>query len=203
MLHARRRGPSLNAQRPIDAGDLAGRLLVASPQINDPRFERSVILLWRQDEDGSAGFVINRPHAELTIAHAIRPLGVKPGAWGRRAMLDGGPCQTDHGFVLFDEAWAHPDDDAQPIVPGILMSGAPAVLARLARQRTSPRAVMAAGHAGWVTGQLEAEIGEGAWFVADLDADLIFGDNHAGKWPRALGSIGIDPAFLSAVSGTA
>jgi putative transcriptional regulator len=63
--------------------------------------------------------------------------------------------------------------------------------------------VLALGHAGWGAGQLEQELLENAWLVGEPDFGLLFGQDNASKWTRALARIGVDPARLSAVAGHA
>ena len=88
--------PPTAAQAPVS---LAGQLLVASPSMGDPRFERTVILMVRHDKDGAFGIVVNRPAGERPLAELV--LGEKDAAVaGKVRIFAGGPVQPKVGFVI-------------------------------------------------------------------------------------------------------
>ncbi len=72
-----------------------------------------------------------------------------------------------------------------------------------ATTRRPRRSLLALGYAGWDGGQLEREISANTWLTCDADESLIFGDDHATKWSRALAKIGVTPGQLSNISGEA
>jgi putative transcriptional regulator len=65
------------------------------------------------------------------------------------------------------------------------------------------RAILALGYAGWSAGQLEGELRHNVWLTCEADEALVFDDDHATKWTRALAKLGIDPQFLTAEAGRA
>jgi putative transcriptional regulator len=149
----------------VDAS-LAGRLLVATPALEDPNFERTVILLLQHDdEDGAMGLVLNRPSG--------LPLEEELDDWGELAappaeVFIGGPVQPEVAIAL---GWLEDADlvpaGVQSVSPGlgvVDLRRAPSEMPGLAAVRVF------AGYAGWSPGQLEMEIEEGAWFT--LAADL-------------------------------
>jgi putative transcriptional regulator len=191
---------------PSDASAyFTGRLLVAMPGIEDPRFERSVILLCAHDASHAMGITINRPVDGLTIAQLLKQLGVAPGPGALDAdfVLMGGPVEQERGFVL------HTDDHAGPaagleIGGGVSLTATREILEALAGRTARPRrALMALGYAGWDAGQLEREIRESVWLTCEADEGLLFDDDHEHKWSRALAKIGIAAEHLSAVGGRA
>ncbi|MEO8812154.1 MAG: YqgE/AlgH family protein [Caulobacteraceae bacterium] len=183
---------------------LAGRLLVAMPGIEDPRFERAVIFLCVHDEGHAMGLTVNRPMEGMTIARLLGRLGVEAAAGAPRDLvLMGGPVETERGFVL------HTDDRATQgssvAVPGgVALTATREILEALAGRQPRPRkAAMALGYAGWDGGQLEREIRQSVWLTCDPDEALLFGDDHEHKWSRALAKIGVAAEHLSAQSGRA
>lgn len=190
---------------PSDASAyFTGRLLVAMPGIEDPRFERSVILLCAHDGSHAMGITINRPVDGLTVAHLLKQLDVapEPGAVDELVLM-GGPVETERGFVL------HTNDHASPtagldVGGGVSLTATREILQALAGRTERPRrALMALGYAGWDAGQLEREIRESVWLTCEADEGLLFDDDHEHKWSRALAKIGIAAEHLSSTGGRA
>jgi putative transcriptional regulator len=183
---------------------LAGRLLVAMPGIGDPRFERAVILLCEHDAGHAMGLTVNRPVEGLTIADLLVRLGVEPGPGAPGDLvLMGGPVEPERGFVLHTR-----DQGAGPgsvtVTDGLMLTASREILRILATPEARPRrAAMAVGYAGWDAGQLEREIKENVWLTCEVDEELLFDDDHAHKWSRALAKIGVSPENLSAQPGRA
>lgn len=182
---------------------LSGRLLIAMPGIGDTRFERAVICVCAHDEEHAMGITVNRPVDGLTLAKLLEKLGVSTlEGRGREDVLMGGPVEKERGFVL------HSDDfvsqmGSKKVMEGLTLTTSRDVLAALGGEGPPKRAVMALGYAGWGAGQLEAEMRENVWLVADADPDLIFSDDHEHKWTRALASLGITADHLSVEAGRA
>lgn len=183
---------------------LTGRLLVAMPGIEDPRFERAVVFICAHDADHAMGLTVNRPVEGLTISKLLTRLKVKtPAKPIEELVLMGGPVDQERGFVL------HTDDyDCQPnsvtVTPGVVLTATREVLEAMSSGGPHPRkAVMALGYAGWDQGQLEREIRHNVWLTCDADEHLLFGDDHAHKWSRALAKIGVAAERLSAQTGRA
>ena len=183
---------------------LSGRLLVAMPGIEDPRFERSVILLCAHDADHAMGLTINRPVDGLTVTSLLKQLGVEagPGAVDDLVLM-GGPVEQERGFVLHtnDHGGQAPGMD---VGGGVFLTATREILEALSGRGIRPRrALMALGYAGWDAGQLEREIRESVWLTCEADEALLFDDDHEHKWSRALAKIGIAAAHLSATGGRA
>ena len=158
---------------PVDT-ELIGRLLVATPELGDGTFERSVVLLLDHDEDGALGVVLNRP-TPVEVADVLptwQPLTTDPGV-----LFQGGPVALDSALGLAVVPGA--DDDEEPLgfrrVVGRLglvdLDLPPEVLAaEVTRLR------IFAGYAGWSAGQLEEELLQGAWYVVAADPGGSFDD---------------------------
>jgi len=189
---------------PNPASYLAGRLLVAMPGIDDPRFERSVIFLCAHDENHAMGLTINRPVDGLSVAELLKRLDVTPADdAGQDLVLMGGPVEPERGFVLHTDDYAC-EPSSLIVGSGVVLTATREVLEALAGRLPNPRrAIMTLGYAGWDGGQLEREIRDNVWLVCEPDEALVFDDDHEHKWSRALAKIGVAAERLSAQTGRA
>lgn len=183
---------------------LAGRLLVAMPGISDPRFEHAVILICAHRPDHAMGLRLDRPAPGVNLKKVLTKLSSPvPDDADSRAVLIGGPVERERGFVLHTDDWLI-DDASLSFGAGFAMTGTREALLAMVDPAGGPhRSVLLLGYAGWGDGQLEDELGENVWLVADADPDLIFDADHASKWTRVLAGLGIDPARLSGQIGRA
>ncbi len=178
---------------------------MAMPGIEDPRFERAVILLCSHDDRHAMGLTINRPVGGLTTEGLLRKLGVDPGRAGPAAVLLGGPVDQERGFVLHTREESAVTTATTLAMPGgLALSNTQDILESLAGRRPRPRqAVMAIGYAGWDGGQLEREIRESVWLICEPDEAIVFDQDHDQKWSRALAKLGVSADRLSAQPGRA
>ncbi|MCG8461564.1 MAG: YqgE/AlgH family protein [Holophagales bacterium] len=167
--------------------------LLAMPQVLDPFFRRSVVLLIRHEEDGSLGFIVNRP-TELKIADILEDLEVEWQGDDESCAFFGGPVSPEMGTLVFLDPTAE-DDDA--ISPGVSMSQSMADLEAVSNMRPESYRLFL-GYAGWGEGQLEQEILRNDWLIAPVDRDLIFSGSTDQVWRAALESVGINPDQLPA-----
>ena len=168
-----------------DAGGLAGQLLVATDDLRDPRFHRTVIYLVRHDATGALGLVVNRPLGDVPLARVLEQFGAQEReAAGTLRVHYGGPVEPGRAFMLHTADYA--GRETQVIKDGVAVTAHPDVLDALARGQGPRRALFALGYAGWAPGQLEGEIRRGAWIVVPADEALVFDDAAARKWDRAM-----------------
>jgi len=161
---------------------LTGRLLVATPRLEDPNFRRTVVLMLDHGDDGALGIVVNRP-LEVDVA-AVLPVW-QPYATAPGRLFQGGPVALDSALGVV----AVPGGDAEP-------AGVRRIIGSLGLVDldTPPQVVAGgvaglrifAGYAGWSGGQLEGEIGEGAWYVVDAEARDPFSDTPQHLWRQVL-----------------
>ena len=185
-----------------EAGYLTGQMLIAMPQMQDPRFSRSVVYICAHTAEGAMGLVVNRLFNALSFPDLLEQLNIKPTPVCDQIRVHfGGPVESGRGFVLHTDDYCAPDSSI-PITPGISLTATRDVLEALAGHNSRPRkAIMALGYAGWGAGQLEEEIKANVWLTCEADDALIFDRDHATKWNRALAKIGVDPRFLSSEAG--
>ncbi len=184
------------------SGYLEGQMLVAMPQMTDPRFAKSVIYMCAHSADGAMGLVVNKQISSITFPDLLRQLDVDAGSSTEHIRVHfGGPVESGRGFVL------HSDDymqDATLVVDqGIALTATVDVLKAIALGKGPQRSLLALGYAGWAPGQLDAEIHANGWLNVDADEDLIFGSDSGGKWQKAMKKLGIDLTMLSGAAGRA
>ncbi|MGH7036458.1 MAG: YqgE/AlgH family protein [Stellaceae bacterium] len=164
---------------------LTGQFLIAAPSMGDPRFYHAVIFVVRHDKEGALGIVVNRPVESEPLRRLLEDLGEPgSGASGKVQIFAGGPVQPKVGFVLHSAEYRRAGTLA--IDGKVAMSSSPAVLRDIASGRGPRKYILAFGYAGWGPGQLEAELGEQAWFTAPDDPTLLFDADRATLWQAAL-----------------
>jgi len=175
---------------------LAPTLLLSMPQLTDPNFERTVVLLCDHNEHGALGLVLNRP-TDAAAVHAV-DLEPPPAQDAGLRLWVGGPVEPHRGWILLGES---PDEgESVEVTDGLYLSTSPSVLRRLIE--TAPaRTRLLTGYAGWGPGQLDAEIAASAWLTTDVDLDLIFDTPSDEMWEKAIRGLGVDPAALQISRG--
>jgi putative transcriptional regulator len=167
------------------ADSLAGQLLVASPEIGDPRFAHAVILVLRHKLSGAVGIVINRPIEERTFASLLQAIGDDASdVEGRVLLFAGGPVEPQVGFVLHSSDYHR--DETMDVAAQVGVTSSRDIIRDIAHKKGPEKALIAFGYAGWGPGQLESEMTENSWFVAPADPKLIFDDDRATVWQDAM-----------------
>lgn len=160
-----------------------GRLLVATPPLEDPNFDRTVIYVLEHHEDGAIGVVLNRPtHESLDepLDRWIELQSVPSSVFG------GGPVETG-ALIALAEAKSPVTEETEnlsPISGDIVSADLGADPALVAAQVDAVRVFR--GYAGWGAGQLEGEIGAGAWLVLDAEAGDVFSNDPESLWRTVL-----------------
>ncbi|MEZ4466002.1 MAG: YqgE/AlgH family protein [bacterium] len=169
---------------------------MAVPQLGDPNFRRSVVVMLEHDEEGSLGLVINQP-----LPHACAEVAASFGqSWGgapEARLRRGGPVEPQSLWILHDDR--HQFDETSPVAPGIAISRSRDALTGLC-EAGEARVRLVVGYAGWGPGQLEGEMASGSWIQAPVSAALVFEWPPEAIWDRALAALGIDPLHLASAS---
>jgi putative transcriptional regulator len=179
-------------------GGAAPILLVSMPQMADPNFSKTVILLCEYTEDGAFGLVINRPMdaPAWRLVATDPPVRVDPSL----RLWMGGPVDRQQTWVLMAEAQG-PDEEQREVCPGVLLSSSKELTLQLLQAPASSRARVMVGYAGWGPGQLDRELASSSWLTAEVDPRLVFGVPPAEMWETAIRRLGADPAALQTSSG--
>jgi putative transcriptional regulator len=169
----------------LPGGSLAGQLLVAGPEMGDPRFAETVIYVVAHSDKGAFGVIINQPVKSVSFAELFHLLHLDSDAGtGSLSVHYGGPVEPGLGLIL------HSRDvtlgDADVVAGDLAATTEPEMLRRIASGKGPSRYLFALGYAGWAPGQLETELGRSDWFVIPADPSLIFTDHPEETWKRAL-----------------
>lgn len=184
-------------------GFLTGRMLIAMPQMSDPRFRRSVVYICSQSDRGAMGLIVNKPLPSLSFIDLLEQLDIETeNLRGSLPIHYGGPVETGHGFVLHSTDYTMSDATLR-VADGVGLTATIDVLRAIARGAGPQHAFLALGYAGWSAGQLEGEIRANGWLHCDADDELVFGHDIESKWERALAKLGIEVGMLSGTAGTA
>jgi putative transcriptional regulator len=183
-------GTALWAAEPGDAptqdARATGQLLVATPELEDPRFTRTVIYMVRHDaRTGAMGLVVNRRLGDVPLAVLLRQSGLPgEGAKGSVTLHVGGPVEATRVSALHTDDYAGPD--TVKMGNGVAITFEPSILGAIAEGKGPRRTRFTVGYAGWAPGQLEAEMKAGYWVVVPSEDAILFDDAYETKWERAM-----------------
>ena len=172
-------------------------LLLSMPQLQDPNFARTVVLLCDYAPEGAFGLVLNRP----TDMRATSMVKLEPPVVGGNALplCIGGPVEPERGWILLGEEPA--DAEYRMIREGLYLSTSPALLRQVLSASPAPRARVLAGYAGWGPGQLDEELAQSAWLMGEVEVDLVFDIDSSAMWETAIRRLGADPSALQVSHG--
>jgi putative transcriptional regulator len=167
---------------------LRGKLLIAGPELLDPNFRRTVVLIGEHTDEGALGVVINRPTG-VRVEEAVPPLAAMA---GEGVLFAGGPVQPQAAVVLAE--FRYPDAAGLLVFDsiGFLMGEVEAESAQAVT-----RARVFAGYAGWGPGQLESEMAAGGWIVEPALAGDVFAEDPSRLWSEVLRRKGGQYAMLA------
>ncbi|MEO1014823.1 MAG: YqgE/AlgH family protein [Pseudomonadota bacterium] len=184
---------------------LAGKLLIAMPNMTDPRFEKALVLICSHDEEHAMGVVVNKPLKQVELGELLEQLGIdpKPGASGEPVHY-GGPVRSERGLVV--HSLDYQLETTMEVSERIGLTASQEILSDIAGvdpKRDPPaHSFLAVGHAGWGPGQLESEITANAWAHCEADDDLVFAETPSEAWRIALERLGVTAAMLSSAWST-
>jgi len=181
LLHA-----ALPTEQDLSApASLAGKLLIASPQLRQPVFDHAVILLAQHSREGALGIIVNRPLDRRPIAALLTMFGADAtGVSDSVRVFVGGPVDLAAGFVLHSADYRRPD--TLDIDGRVALTSAPDVLRDIGLGKGPQKSLVAFGYAGWAPSQLDDELKQGVWLMVPEDPELVFDDDRAKVWDDAL-----------------
>ena len=187
----------------IETIDLNGKLLIAMPGMSDPRFSNSVVFMCSHSNEGSMGLIVNKPTDELQLTDLLEQMDIPKGNGSRDIRVHfGGPVELGRGFVLHSADYGD-DETTMEVDEKFGMTATQDILEAISSGTGPDAAILMLGYAGWEPGQLENEIKQNGWLVADATPEIVFGSECSGKWTAALNTLGVDPLVLSATAGRA
>jgi putative transcriptional regulator len=178
--------------------EAAPALLLSMPQMSDPNFAKTVVLLCDYTDKGAFGLVVNRPMSDpaWTMVKTDPPIDVDKDL----RLFVGGPVDQQRTWVLMTDAQGA-DDEQREIAPGVLLSVSHELTLQLLQAPPSSRARIIVGYSGWAAGQLEKELASSSWLITEVDPMLIFGVPPEEMWETAIRRLGTDPSALQTSSG--
>ena len=179
---------------------LAPALLLSMPQLIDPNFNRTVVLLCKHNEDGAFGLVVNRPL--VTTGRVTVNLDPPVSTDRELQVWVGGPVEPERSWILVGQEPDESDEiSGMRVAHDLFLSTSPVLLGRLLEPSPPTTARLIVGYSGWGSGQLEAELEESAWLLSDVNRDLIFNTPPDRMWEAAIRRLGADPAALQTSRG--
>jgi putative transcriptional regulator len=189
--------------------NLTHHFLIAMPGLSDELFGRSVVFMCEHSERGALGLVINKP-SDILLPRLFEKVDLQLHREDlmEQPVFQGGPVQTERGFVLHEAVGGDADESVYAstlsIPGGLEMTTSKDVLEALASGAGPRRVFVSLGYSSWGQGQLESEIAENSWLTVPADVDLIFDVPVAERYTRALALLGLQqPWMLSPDAGHA
>jgi putative transcriptional regulator len=185
--------------------NLTNHFLIAMPGLEDSLFGKSVVYVCEHSARGALGLVINKPtDMNLPALFEKVDLGLKRSDLTDAPVFQGGPVQTERGFVLHEPIYIDPDNRNETLyastmmIPGGLeMTTSKDVLEALASGNGPKKVLITLGYASWGEGQLESELGENSWLTVDADRGVIFDTPVEQRYERALSLLGLQSWMIS------
>ena len=188
--------------QPTDA-NLLGKLLIAMPDMGDPRFEHSVIYICAHSKEGAMGLIVNKPQSKLRFSKLLEQLDISADGDVKDVRIHyGGPVEMARGFVVHTSDYRS-EMGTLDVDGRIGMTATIDVLEDIAKGDGPATSMLALGYAGWGAGQLEGEIKRNGWLTCDPTDAIVFGRANEHKWTAALKILGVDPLMLSSTAGHA
>ena len=191
--------------------NLTHHFLIAMPGLEDASFARSVVYLCEHSERGALGLIINKP-SDITLKSLFDKvdLSLRREDLSREPVFQGGPVQTERGFVLHEPILVDQAEADEPVyastmtIPGGLeMTTSKDVLEALSTGAGPRRVLITLGYSSWGEGQLESELAENAWLTVAADLSVIFDTPVPERYDRALSLLGLQAWMLSPEAGNA
>ncbi|MEO9600857.1 YqgE/AlgH family protein [Parasphingorhabdus sp.] len=167
----------------------------------DPRFARSVLAICSHDENGALGINIGETVDGISFHGILKQFDIDPGKAPDCSVFLGGPMETQRGFII------HSLDmnlsDTLQVGECWGLSSSIDMLKAIAQGRGPKEWIIALGYSGWGEGQLESELTQNGWSIAEGSPDWLYEKSSDDKWLMAWQALGIDPMKLSAGFGSA
>ncbi len=191
----------MNEQKNI-SNDFTGQLLVAMPNMADPRFAKTVIYICSHTDEGAMGLVVNRLVQSLSFPDLLAQLNIE--SYGMEDQIRvhlGGPVDEERGFVLHSPDYIK--ESTVVVGSRYALTATLDILRDMACGDGPSKSMLALGYAGWGPGQLDQEMIENGWLNVPANDEIVYDDVLETKWERALGQLGIDPRLLLDEAGHA
>ena len=182
---------------------LTGSLLIAMPDIEDRRFQHSVIYITQHTEnEGANGLIINKPIPKISCQDILAQLRIKyDETISFPPVLEGGPDRKMQGFILHTPDCFYPETSA--VTNEVHLTSTQEILLDIAQGKAPQDYLFAVGCCTWAPGQMEEEIMGNIWLTAPSSTEILFHTPYEERWEKALSLLKITPALFSARAGKA
>jgi putative transcriptional regulator len=195
---------------PVDSApiNLTSHFLIAMPGLRDVLFGRSVVFMCEHSERGALGLVINKP-SDILLSRLFEKVDLRMDRddLAQTPVFQGGPVQTERGFVLHEAIEAGEGESVYAstlsIPGGLEMTTSKDVLEAMASGAGPRKVFVSLGYASWGEGQLESEITENSWLTVEADPQVIFDTPVEERYDRAMALLGLQSWMLSPDAGHA
>lgn len=172
------------------ASTLTNHLLVATGQLSETDFHKSVIYVCEHHIHGTVGLMINRP-MQFPLGLVFNQLHIKPNSEDKNnlPLLFGGPLQPERGFVIhkpFGE-WK----SSLKLADEVTITTSSDIIRALAQDSGPQKSLVTLGYMGWGENQLEEEVIKNAWLVCPFNTELLYEVPFEQRWEYAGLSIGV------------
>nr|WP_315479538.1 YqgE/AlgH family protein [uncultured Rhodoferax sp.] len=192
--------------------NLTNHFLIAMPGLEDALFSKSVVYVCEHNSKGALGIVINKP-ADMDLKALFEKIDLpmaRSDLQGNR-VFQGGPVQTERGFVLHEGTEVPGAEDSKSslyassmtIPGGLEMTTSKDVLEAISSGSGPRRVLVSLGYSAWAGGQLETELGENSWITVDADQSIIFDTPVDQRYDKALALLGLQAWMISTQAGHA
>lgn len=171
--------------------DLHDHFLIATAELDDSYFSRSVIYICSHEPQGTMGMVVNRPMTDIDFEQIITNTGALSGIDPVRnpIILNGGPVDENRGFVIHSSDYIH--ESTQKVSGDVNLSANSEIVSAIATGHGPKRLNFCLGYAGWGPSQLEDEIADNAWLVVPADAYILFDVPLEQRYEACLQKLGL------------
>lgn len=191
--------------------NLTNHFLIAMPGLRDEAFARTVVYMCEHSERGALGLVINKP-SDISLKRLFEKvdLPLRREDLAQAPVFQGGPVQTERGFVLHEAMYAVEDKPGESVYAstmtiegGLEMTTSKDVLEALSTGAGPRRVLVSLGYSAWGQGQLESELSDNSWLTVDADQAVIFDTPVEQRYDKALALLGLQAWMLSPDAGHA
>jgi putative transcriptional regulator len=190
--------------------NLTHHFLIAMPGMQDESFAKSVVYLCEHSPRGALGLVINKP-SDINLKHLFDKveLPLRRDDLASTPVFQGGPVQTERGFVLHEAVAAEssPNESVyastMTIPGGLEMTTSKDVLEALSTGAGPRKVLVTLGYSAWGEGQLESELAENSWLTVGADTSVIFDTPVDQRYEKALSLLGLQAWMISSEAGHA
>ena len=180
--------------------NLQGQLLIATPDMNDDYFDRSVVYICEHNEQGAMGVMINSP-TDLSVMELLAKMDFlmanERNYTKDQLVLNGGPVSQDRGFILHTPV-STPLLHTYETANDIKLTTSGDILETLGREDAPKHFMVCLGCCTWKADQLEQEIAKNYWIVSPSSEQILFETGYLDRWAEAYELLGINGLLAKA-----